>query len=47
MKIQPEEPSPERSALASTKADLRQLKTNSRATVQELQAFLRELKGRV
>lgn len=35
-----------RTAMASTKADLRELKGNSQATVQELQAFLRELKGK-
>ncbi len=37
---------PERTALASTHADLRELKGNSSATVQELREFLRELKGR-
>ena len=46
MKIQPDAPKPERSAMVSTKADLRQMKENSRATVDELQAFLRELKGK-
>jgi hypothetical protein len=46
MKIHPETPDPRRGALASTAADLRELKGNSRATVQELQAFLRELKGK-
>lgn len=46
MKIQPDSPAPRRGALASTTADLRELKGNSRATVQELQAFLRELKGK-
>jgi len=46
MKIHPETPTPRRGALASTAADLRELKGNSRATVQELQAFLRELKGK-
>lgn len=46
MKIQPETPAARRSALASTTADLRELQGNSRATVQELQAFLRELKGK-
>lgn len=35
-----------RTSMASTKADLRELKTNSRATVQELQEFLRELRGK-
>ena len=46
MKIQPESPAARRGALASTAADLRELKGNSRATVQELQSFLRELKGK-
>jgi len=46
MNIQPGKPAARRGALASSTADLRELKTNSRATVQELQAFLRELKGR-
>lgn len=46
MKIQPESPAARRSALASTAADMRELKGNSRATVQELQTFLRELKGK-
>ena len=46
MKIQPDTPPPERGAMVSTKADLRQMKENSRATVEELQAFLRELKGK-
>ena len=32
--------------MASTKADLRELKTNSSATVEELKLFLRELKGK-
>ena len=32
--------------MASAKADLRELKANSSATVQELQLFLRELKGK-
>ena len=36
----------ERSSLASTVADLRELKINSTATVQELQQFLRELRGK-
>ena len=46
MKIQSDDSSPGRGALASTKADLRELSGNSRATVQELQAFIRELKGK-
>jgi hypothetical protein len=46
MKIQSEDPGARRSALASSAADLRELRGNSRATVQELQAFLRELKGK-
>lgn len=32
--------------MASSRADLRELKTNSGATVQELQEFLRELRGK-
>ena len=32
--------------MASTKADLRELKTNTNATVQEIQEFLRQLKGK-
>ena len=32
--------------MASTKADLRELKTNSSATVQELQEFLSQLRGK-
>lgn len=43
MKREPTEP---RTAMASTKADLRELRDNSRATVGEIQAFLRELKGK-
>jgi hypothetical protein len=35
-----------RTSMASTKADFRELKTNSSATLQELQDFLRQLKGR-
>jgi len=35
-----------RVAMASTKADLRELKTNTNATVQEIQEFLRQLKGK-
>ncbi len=46
MKLQDDLPTAKRTALASTTADLREMKNNSRATVQELQAFLRELKGR-
>lgn len=33
-------------SMASTKADLRELKSNSSATVQELQEFLREFRGK-
>lgn len=40
------EPTETRTAMASTKADLRELRDNSRATVGEIQAFLRELKGK-
>jgi hypothetical protein len=43
MKSKPTEP---RTAMASTKADLRELRDNSRATVGEIQAFLRDLKGK-
>lgn len=46
MNIKPEDTKPTRSAMASTKADLRELRSNSQATVQEIQAFLRELKGK-
>lgn len=35
-----------RTSLASTKADLRELRANSGATVRELREFLTELKGR-
>lgn len=35
-----------RTAMASTKADLRELRENSSATVHEIQAFLGELKGK-
>ena len=40
------EPTETRTAMASTKADLRELRENSSATVHEIQAFLRELKGK-
>lgn len=40
------EPTESRTAMASTKADLRELRENSSATVHEIQAFLRELKGK-
>jgi hypothetical protein len=46
MKIQSDDPGARRGALASSAADLRELRGNSRATVQELQTFLRELKGK-
>lgn len=46
MNIQTDDSRNKRSALASTTADLRELTGNSRATVQELQTFLRELKGK-
>ena len=46
MNIKQEDQKPKRSAMASTKADLRELRGNSQATVQEIQAFLRELKGK-
>ncbi len=35
-----------RTSMASTKADLRELKSNSSATVRELQDFLRQLRGK-
>ena len=46
MNINPEDRKPKRNAMASTKADLRELRSNSQASVQEIQAFLRELKGK-
>ena len=46
MKGPSENSDPARTSMASTKADLRELKTNSTATVQELQQFLRELRGK-
>ena len=39
-------PTETRTAMASSKADLRELRDKSRATVGEIQAFLRELKGK-
>jgi len=41
-----EKPDASRTSMASTKADFRELKTNSSATVQELQEFLRQLRGK-
>ena len=46
MNIQPEKPVAKRGALASATADLREMRNNSRETLAELQAFLRELKGK-
>lgn len=46
MTNQPENSDASRTSMASTKADLRELKANSGATVQELQEFLRQLKGK-
>lgn len=46
MKGPSENTTPDHTAMASTKADLRVLKSNSTATVQELQEFLRELRGK-
>ena len=46
MKGQTDNSDTSRVAMASTKADLRELKTNTSATVQELQQFLRELRGK-
>lgn len=39
-------PTETRTNMVSSKADLRELRDNSRATVSEIQAFLRELKGK-
>ena len=46
MKGQSKKTDASRESMASTKADLRELKTNSNATVQELQEFLRQLRGK-
>lgn len=46
MKTRPEQVPPQQGPMASTKADLRELNVNTRATVAELQEFLRQLKGR-
>lgn len=46
MKSAPDSSDSARTSLASTKADLRELRANSGATVQELREFLKELKGR-
>jgi hypothetical protein len=46
MNIQPEKPAAKRGALASATADMREMRNNSRETMAELQAFLRELKGK-
>ncbi len=46
MNLNSDSPQPKRTAMASTKADLRELRGNSQATVKEVQAFLRELKGK-
>lgn len=46
MKGKVESSSASRTSMASTKADFRDLKANSNATVQELQEFLRDLKGK-
>jgi hypothetical protein len=46
MKGQPKTSKAERAAMASTKADLRELKANSSATVTELKEFLRQLRGK-
>jgi hypothetical protein len=46
MKDQSETADASRMSMASTKADLRELRTNSNATVQELQEFLREFRGK-
>lgn len=46
MKDQSDQEDATRTSMASTKADLRELKENSNATVRELQEFLRQLKGK-
>jgi len=46
MKGQSENSDAARTSMASTKADFRELKANSSATVQELQEFLRQLRGK-
>lgn len=46
MNLKTESQQPKRTAMASTKADLRELRGNSQATVKEVQEFLRELKGK-
>ncbi|YCM44541.1 hypothetical protein V2O64_00720 [Verrucomicrobiaceae bacterium 227] len=46
MKGKPKPDQAERASMASTKADLRELKANSSATVSELQEFLRQLRGK-
>jgi hypothetical protein len=46
MKINPDDRPATRSSMASTRADLRELRGNSQASVLELQAFLRDLKGK-
>lgn len=46
MNIKSESQQAQRTAMASTKADLRELRGNSQATVQEIQEFLRQLKGK-
>lgn len=46
MKGQSKNTDASRESMASTKADLRELKTNSSATVQELQEFLSQLRGK-
>jgi len=46
MKGQSKNTDASRESMASTKADLRELRTNSSATVQELQEFLSQLRGK-
>ncbi len=46
MKGKAESSGASRTSMASTKADFRELKANSNATVQELQEFLRDLRGK-
>ncbi|NNM28064.1 MAG: hypothetical protein HKO57_00960, partial [Akkermansiaceae bacterium] len=42
----PRDPATERTALASPRADLRELSANTRATAAELEEFLRDLRGK-
>ena len=46
MKGQPKRSKADRTSMASTQADLRELKANSNATVSELKEFLSQLRGK-